>query len=89
MLLPVACCAAVGTPPQHFELVFDTGSSDVWIPGPGSGEGTGHNIFHSSQSSTFESAGKSVELKYGSGNVIVTTGSDRMCWGSDGVELNM
>ena len=70
----------VGTPAQYFTVVFDTGSSDIWLPGEKCKTCGDHKYFDSTQSSTYSTVGKgknkeSFKISYGSGGVkgIVAT----------------
>ncbi|NWI00327.1 PEPE protein, partial [Tichodroma muraria] len=69
---------SIGTPPQDFTVVFDTGSSDLWVPSvscPSLACQT-HQVFDPSQSSTFKSTGLSLSIHYGTGEMEGTVGSD-------------
>lgn len=62
---------SVGTPPQNFQVVFDTGSSNLWIP---SSRCTTefckkHNTYDSDNSSTYKADGRNFSITYGSGGV--------------------
>ncbi|KAF0728572.1 hypothetical protein Ae201684_013535 [Aphanomyces euteiches] len=59
----------VGTPPQPFRVIFDTGSSDVWIPSAACNACSGQYRFRANKSSTFISSGNSFTAYYGSGSV--------------------
>jgi len=61
----------VGTPAQQFQVIFDTGSSNLWVP---SKKCTGfacrhHHRYDSTASSTYVANGTDFDITYGSGNI--------------------
>ncbi|KAI5116280.1 hypothetical protein M0805_009931 [Coniferiporia weirii] len=62
---------SVGTPAKSFTVDFDTGSSDLFLPGPSCGSTcSGHTKYTPSSSSTSKDVGKSFSLAYGDGSTV-------------------
>ncbi|XP_060259843.1 pepsin A-like [Ovis aries] len=69
---------AIGTPPQEFTVIFDTGSSDLWVPSihchsPSCYE---HNLFNPHKSTTFKLLDNRIDLIYASGSIEGVLGQD-------------
>merc|ERR1711871_1263378 len=62
--------ATVGTPPQTFNVIFDTGSANLWVPNSKVGlRGLMKHKYDSSKSSTYVKNGTEFKIQYGSGPV--------------------
>uniref|UniRef100_A0A8C6DST9 Peptidase A1 domain-containing protein n=1 Tax=Moschus moschiferus TaxID=68415 RepID=A0A8C6DST9_MOSMO len=61
----------IGTPPQEFQVVFDTGSSDLWVPSIfcNSPACSTQVRFRHLESSTFRPTQKTFSIAYGSGSM--------------------
>ncbi|XP_015197904.1 pepsin A-like [Lepisosteus oculatus] len=69
---------SIGTPPQSFNVLFDTGSSNLWVPSVycNSEACTNHNTFNPSQSSTYQSTSQTLTIQYGTGSMTGILGYD-------------
>lgn len=74
---------SLGTPAQDFTVVYDTGSSNLWVPDTTcSNCGTTHAAFKSKDSSTYKANGEKFSIQYGSGALSGFVGEDTVTWGS-------
>jgi Eukaryotic aspartyl protease len=62
---------ALGDPPQNFTVVFDTGSSNLWVPSASclSASCQVHKKYLSSKSKSHKPNGAKFDIKYGTGIV--------------------
>ncbi|KAI8369709.1 aspartic peptidase domain-containing protein [Blakeslea trispora] len=70
----------LGTPPQPFTLLLDTGSSGTWVPIHGCGRYCGYpeNTFNPNNSSTFTPSNLLFNIRYGEGFSRGFYGKDTM-----------
>jgi len=73
----------LGTPGQTFNVIFDTGSSDLWVPSATCPiwelACRTHNRYDSTESSTYKANGSDFEIHYGSGSMSGFLSLDTCC----------
>lgn len=71
---------SIGTPPQTFTMLFDTGSSNTWVPSSQCSIDDeacqNHNRFKADESHTFRRNDHRFFIEYGTGKVEGTLGND-------------
>ncbi|KAF0041214.1 hypothetical protein F2P81_007112 [Scophthalmus maximus] len=79
---------SIGTPPQSFQVLFDTGSANLWVDSVycNTQACNAHTKFNPRQSSTYSANGQSFYLPYGAGSLYGIFGYDTVNVG--GIVIN-
>ena len=79
---------SLGTPEQSFMVVFDTGSSNLWVPSTRCSSVACylHNRYDADQSETYRENGTDFEIRYGSGSLEGVISNDILQVGNMKIE---
>ncbi|XP_004685619.1 PREDICTED: cathepsin E [Condylura cristata] len=71
---------SIGSPPQNFTVIFDTGSSNLWVPSVycTSPACRTHVNFIPSESNTYSAVGRHFFIQYGTGSLSGVIGADQV-----------
>jgi hypothetical protein len=69
---------SLGTPAQDFQVIFDTGSSNLWVPGKKCTNCGSKPEYDSGASSTYQANGTVFKIMYGSGPVSGFLSKDKV-----------
>jgi cathepsin D len=75
----------IGTPAQNFKVLFDTGSSNLWVPCEqcSSTACRLHQRFYCSKSSSCQETNTPFQIQYGSGSMSGHVDYDKVCFEGD------
>lgn len=71
----------LGTPPQHFTVLFDSGSSSLWVPSTDCVNCANHSKYNSNKSSSYVKNGEPFSIGYGSGSLTGYLATDTLTVG--------
>lgn len=76
----------VGTPPQTFNVIYDTGSANLWVPSNNCSGCGSHPKYDYTKSTTYEADGTIFNIMYGSGPVSGHVSQDSAAVGTVSVK---
>lgn len=69
----------IGSPAQYFEVIFDTGSSNFWVPSS-SCSSCNHAKYDHTKSGSYQKNGTEFKIRYGSGSLSGFVSTDIVTW---------